>query len=251
MSMKQYTLQKLTIELVSVLLASLVAFRVCDMLSIQLAYLPLVLVGCYIVLKILYSFSIIMVGYVMKLIPIIIYKREHTPVLTTNIGAALEYGTSEKNNDILKKRMELFHYEYQSEQQEYAKRKELEDDANLTAMLKYTRDTFFRLEFEEAEVFQICECVRYFLTNSQPLSKTEIRISKRSIVTQISLKNFAWNIAYPYDISGDATAVFVFNTFNEWFANTRIATIKKTLRTPNGRHKIEIDENVLAKYLQN
>ena len=250
MSMKQYTLQKLTIELVSVLLASLVAFRVCDMLLIQLAYLPLVLVGCYIVLKILYSFSIIMVGYVMKLIPII-YKEEPKAILTTNMGAVAKYGTSGKNDDVLKKRMELFHYEYQSEQQEYAKRKELEDDANLTAMLKYTRDTFFRLEFEEAEVFQICECVRYFLTNSQPLSKTEIRISKRSIVTQISLKNFAWNIAYPYDISGDATAVFVFNTFNEWFANTRIATIKKTLRTPNGRHKIEIDENVLAKYLQN
>ena len=44
-----------------------------------------------------------------------------------------EYGSSEKNNDVLKKLMELFHYEYQSEQQEYAKRKEMEDDANLTA----------------------------------------------------------------------------------------------------------------------
>ncbi len=250
MSNKQYMLQKLTIELVSVLLASLVAFRVCDMLSIQLAYLPLVLVGCYIALKLLYNLSIIMVGYAMKLISLI-YKVESRPILTTNIGAAVEYGSSEKNNDVLKKRMELFHYEYQSEQQEYVKRKEMEEDAKLTAMLKYTRDTFCRLDFEDAEIFQICECVRYFLTNSQPLSKTEIRISKRSIVTQISLKNFAWNIAYPYDISGDATAVFVFNTFNEWFANTRIATIKKTLRTPNGRHKIEIDENVLAKYLPN
>ena len=47
---KQYTLQKLTIESVSVLLSSLV--------------------GCYIVLKLLYSLNIIMVGYVMKLIPI-------------------------------------------------------------------------------------------------------------------------------------------------------------------------------------
>ena len=70
MSKKQYTLQKLTIELVSVLLASLVAFRICEMLSIKLAYLPIVLVGCYIVLKLLYSLNIIMVGYVMKLIPI-------------------------------------------------------------------------------------------------------------------------------------------------------------------------------------
>ena len=64
-------------------------------------------------------------------------------------------------------------------------------------------------------------------------------------------QNFAWNIAYPYNMSGDATAAFVFNTFNEWFANTTIATIKKTLRTTSGKHKIEIDEKVLAKYLQN
>ena len=52
-------------------------------------------------------------------------------------------------------------------------------------------------------------------------------------------------------MSADATATFVFNTFNEWFANTTIATIKKTLRTTIGKHKIEIDEKVLAKYLQN
>ena len=72
---------------------------------------------------------------------------------------------------------------------------------------------------------------------------------KRSTVTQIALKNFAWNIAYPYNMSGDTTAAFVFNTFNEWFTNTTIATIKKTLRTTNGRHKIEIDEKILSKYL--
>lgn len=248
MNRKQYKLQTLTIEIVSVLLASLVAFRVCDILSIQLAYLPLVLVGCYIVLKLLYNLSIMMVGYVMKLIPII-YKADDKTILVSNIGTVGGYESSDKSNEVLKKRMEIFHYEYQSEQQEYAKRKEMEDDANLTAMLKYTRDTFFRLGFDEAEVFQIYECVRYFLTNRQPLSNTEIRISKRPTVTQIALKNFAWNIAYPYNISGDATAAFVLNTFNEWFTNTTIATIKKTLRTTNGRHKIEIDEKVLSKYL--
>ena len=89
------------------------------------------------------------------------------------------------------------------------------------------------------------------LTNRQALSNTEIRIRKRSDVTQISLKNFAWNIANQYNINGDATAAFVFNTFNEWFSNTAIATIKKNLRTTTGRHKIEIDEKILSKYLQN
>ena len=188
-----------------------------------------------------------MVGYAMKLIHII-YRRESSPILASSVGPVAEYAPSD---NAIRKRMELFHYEYQNEQREYAKRKELEEDAMLVATLKYTRDTFTPLGFEEAEVFQICECVRYFVTNRQPLSNTEIRISKRSSVTQISLKNFAWNIANPYNISGDATAAFVFNTFNEWFANTTIATIKKNLRTTNGRHKIEIDVNVLVKYLQN
>ena len=50
-------------------------------------------------------------------------------------------------------------------------------------------------------------------------------------------------------MSGDATTAFVFNTFNEWFVNITIATIKKTLCTTNGRHKIEIDEKILSKYL--
>lgn len=249
MSKKQYKLQTLVIELASVLIASCVAFQVCNSLSMQLGYFPFVLVGCYIALKLIYHICIMMVGYAMKLIPII-YRREAAPVLTSSIGAVTEYNSSEKSNDAFRKRMELFHYEYQSEQQEYARRKEMEDDAKLAAVLKYTRDTFKYLQFDESEVFQLCECVRYFVTNRQALSNTEIRIRKRSDVTQISLKNFAWNIANQYNINGDATAAFVFNTFNEWFANTAIATIKKNLRTTTGRHKIEIDEKILAKYMQ-
>ena len=143
MSRKQYTLQKLTIELISVLLASLVAFRICEMLSIKLAYLLLVLVCYYIVLKLLYSLSIIMVGYVMKLIPII-YKKEHTPILTTNMGAVAEYAPSD---NAIRKRMELFHYEYQNEQREYAKRKRIGKRRNACCYFKvYTRHIYtFRL----------------------------------------------------------------------------------------------------------
>ena len=64
-------------------------------------------------------------------------------------------------------------------------------------------------------------------------------------VTQIALKNFAWNIAFQYNISGDLTARFVIATFNEWFSNTSFATVRKNLRTTTGRHVIEIDENIL------
>lgn len=110
MSKKQYKLQTLVIELVSVLIASFVAFQVCNSLSVQLGYFPFVLVGCYIALKLIYHMCIMMVGYVMKLIPII-HIKEASPVLTSSIGAVTEYNSSKKNNDAFRKRMELFHYE--------------------------------------------------------------------------------------------------------------------------------------------
>ncbi len=111
--------------------------------------------------------------------------------------------------------MELFHYEYQREQQQYRQQKdqreqqqyrqqkEREEDIKLNAILKYTRDTFKRFDLDETEIFQICESVRYFVTNRQVLSATEIHIRKHTSLTQISLKNFAWNIAFQYNIGGD------------------------------------------------
>lgn len=115
-------------------------------------------------------------------------------------------------------------------------------------MLRYTRDTFKRFDLEEIEIYQICESVRYFAINRQVLSATEIHIKKRTSLTQISLKNFAWNIAFQYNIGRDMTTSFVMATFAEWFANSTFDTVRKNLRTTTGRHKIEIDENILAKY---
>lgn len=92
--------------------------------------------------------------------------------------------------------MELFHYEYQRERQQYQQQKDKEDDEKLNAILKYTRDTFKRFDLDENEIFQICECIRYFVTNRRVLSMTEIHIKKHSSITQISFKNFVWNIAF-------------------------------------------------------
>ena len=124
-----------------------------------------------------------------------------------------------------------------------SRRKKAEDE-KLQAVLQYTRDTFKRLEFEEAEVYQICESVRYFVTNRQVLTQTDVRIKRKANVTQIDLKNFAWNIAFQYNIGGDITAQFVMQTFNEWFANSTLDTIRKNLRTTTGRRKIEISEKL-------
>lgn len=153
--------------------------------------------------------------------------------------------TAQSKEEILRKRMELFHHEYNLEQQEYLQQKEKEDDLKLNRILKYTRDTFKHLGFDEVEVFRLCECVRYFVANRQVLSNAEINIRKRNDVTQISLKNFAWNIAFQYGIPGELTTDFVMKTFREWFANSTFDTVRKNLRTTTGRHQIEIDEHII------
>ena len=161
----------------------------------------------------------------------------------------LAYSPTSNCKEVQKKRMELFHYEYQREQQQYQWQKEREEDEKLNAILRYTRDIFKRFDLEETEIYQICESVRYFAANRQVLSATEIHIKKRTSLTQISLKNFAWNIAFQYNIGGDMTTSFVMVTFAEWFTNSTFDTIRKNLRTTTGRHKIEIDENILSKYI--
>lgn len=148
------------------------------------------------------------------------------------------------NDDIQMKRIELFHYEYLHEERQYLQQKEKEEDEKLQAVLQYTRNTFRQFDFSEEEIFQICECVRYFVTNRKALS-VNIHIKRRTTVTQISLKNFAWNIAFQYNISRDITAQFVMQTFYEWFANSTLDTIRKNLRTTTGNHKIKIDEQII------
>ena len=130
------------------------------------------------------------------------------------------------NDDIQMKRIELFHYEYLHEERQYLQQKEREEDEKLQAVLQYTRNTFRQFDFSEEEIFQICECVRYFVTNRQALTNTNIHIKR-------------------YNISRDVTAQFVMQTFHEWFANSTIDTIRRNLRTTTGNHKIRIDEHII------
>jgi hypothetical protein len=201
----------------------------------------------YIILKLLYHLCISIARHIVDAIP---------PSLLSSVKKSAEEKTlplasSPTSNceEVQKKRMELFHYEYQREQQQYQQQKEREEDIKLNAILRYTRDTFKRFDLDENEIFQICESVRYFVTNRQVLSATEIHIKKHTSLTQISLKNFAWNIAFQYNIGRDMTTSFVMATFSEWFVNSTFDTVRKNLRTTTGRHKIEIDENILSKYL--
>lgn len=189
MKQKQYILHSLIIEVTMVLLASMVAFQVCNMLGIRMSLIPLVMVIGYVIQKLLYHLCCISARYIVDAIP---------PSLLISIKKCvskkiqpLAYSPTSNCKEVQKKRMELFHYEYQREQQQYQWQKEREEDEKLNAILRYTRDIFKRFDLEETEIYQICESVRYFAANRQVLSATEIHIKKRTSLTQISLKNFA------------------------------------------------------------
>lgn len=233
MARNRNILLTLTIESPIVLVASMVAFRLHEVVAMPMEVSVFILAALYACLKTLSIFCL----------PIIKKFSSMTENSSMEFQAA-SITTAPNNVEIQKQRMELFHQEYQYEQQQYVQRKENADEAKLQAVLKYTKDTFKTLDFDEVEIFQLCECVRYFVTNKQPLTQTDIRIKRRASVTQIALKNFAWNIAFQYNIGGDATALFVMHTFNEWFANSTLETIRKNLRTTTGRHKIEINEKI-------
>ena len=244
MKQRLHTFQSLTIEVLTVLLASTISFPVSDALGVPLSILPFVMVACYVVLKLIYHLCLSLSAHIIPLASLFRHKPVQSDRQTKDDCALATAISAVGNDDIQMRRMELFHYEYQHEQRQYLQQKEREEDERLQAVLQYTRNTFRQFDFSEEEIFQICECVRYFVTNRQALS-VNIHIKRRVSVTQISLKNFAWNIAFQYNISRDVTAQFVMQTFNEWFANSTLDTIRKNLRTTTGKHRIEIDEHIV------
>ena len=245
MKQRQHIFQSWAIEVITVLLASTISFSVSDALGVQLSILPLVMVACYVALKLIYHLCLSLSAYVIFLASLFRHKSTQSDRQTKNDCALSAAMSAVDSNGIQMKRMELFHYEYQHEERQYLQQKERKEDEKLQAVLQYTRNTFRQFDFSEEEIFQICECVRYFVSNRQALS-VNIHIKRRTTVTQISLKNFAWNIAFQYNISRDVTAQFVMHTFHEWFANSTIDTVRKNLRTTTGKHKINIDENIIS-----
>ena len=95
-----------------------------------------------------------------------------------------------------------------------------------------------RLNFTEGETAQVLECMKYFVTHKKVLNADAMRIQKKPNVNQASLKNFGWNIAYQYGIDGATTALFVKTTFKDWFSNTEVSSIIKTLSNFQGSYAI-------------
>ena len=244
MKQRQHIFQSWAIEVVTVLLASTISFPVSDALNVQLSILPFVMVACYVALKLIYHLCLSLSAHIISLAFLVRHKPTKSDRQTKDDCTFATAISTVDNDNIQMKRMELFHYEYQHKERQYLQQKEREEDEKLQAVLQYTRNTFRQFDFSEEEIFQICECVRYFVTNQQALS-VNIHIKRRTAVTQISLKNYAWNIAFQYNISRDVTAQFVIQTFHEWFVNSTIDTIRKNLRTTTGNHKIKIDEQII------
>ena len=225
--------------------ASTISFPVSDALGMQLSTLPFIMVACYVALKLIYHLCLSLSAHIISLASLFFHKPTKSNRQTKDDSTLATAISMVGNDDIQMKRIELFHYEYLHEERQYLQQKEREEDEKLQAVLQYTRNTFRQFDFSEEEIFQIGECVRYFVTNRQALTNTNIHIKRRAAVTQISLKNFAWNIAFQYNIGRDVTAQFVMHTFHEWFANSTIDTIRKNLRTTTGNHRIKIDEHII------
>ncbi len=247
MKQKQHTFQSLAKEVGMVLLTSAISFFLSDVFSVPSSILPFVMVACYVVLKLIYHLCLFLSEHIITLPSLLRHIIQSDRQAKEECSYAVTYAIG---NNIPMKRMELFHYEYQHEEREYLKQKEKEEDEKLQAILQYTRNTFRQFDFTEKEIFQICECVRYFVANRRVLT-VNIHIKRRTDVTQISLKNFAWNIAFQYNISRDITAQFVMQTFHEWFANSTLDTIRKNLRTTTGKHKIKINERIISPTVSN
>ncbi|MFR3277053.1 hypothetical protein [Phocaeicola plebeius] len=192
MKQNKNSIRPAIIEALIILISSMLTLLLREVLGMMTYIIPITLLVVFILLKVFYRKGTSW-----------IHRHATSKESVVNLSTKSEQSEHPLSKaEVQKKRMELFHHEFQLEQQSYLLQKEKENDLKLAAILRMN-------------------------------------------VTQIALKNFAWNIAFQYNISGDHAARFVIATFNEWFSNSTFATVRKNLRTTTGRHVIEIDEHIL------
>ena len=192
MKQNKNSIRPAIIEALIILISSMLTLLLREVLGMMTYIIPITLLVVFILLKVFYRKGTSW-----------IHRHATSKESVVNLSTKSEQSEHPLSKaEVQKKRMELFHHEFQLEQQSYLLQKEKENDLKLAAILRMN-------------------------------------------VTQIALKNFAWNIAFQYNISGDHAARFVIATFNEWFSNSTFASVRKNLRTTTGRHVIEIDEHIL------
>ena len=122
MKQKQHIFQSWAIEVITVLLASTISFPVSDALDVQLSILPFVMVACYVALKLIYHLCLSLSAHIISLASLFHHKPTQSD-RQTEADCTLATAMSAVDNNIQMKRMELFHYEYQHEEQQYLQQK--------------------------------------------------------------------------------------------------------------------------------
>lgn len=150
----------------------------------------------------------------------------------------------QSNGSCMQQQYKQFQQEFAEEHQTIRSQRTIAEQEKLEKVLDYTRRTFTHLDFQEAEIFMVCKSVEYLVTHNTVLKSNDICIAYKPTITQISLKNFAWNVANQYQLRGLLTAEFVVTTFDKWFKESTINTVAKNLRTTTGKHTVEIDEHI-------
>lgn len=126
---------------------------------------------------------------------------------------AYAFDNPAEEHAIAKRRLDLFHSQFEIENKKAQQKQLMINKQKLIKVTDYTRNTFIRLGFNKSDVFKICESVEYLINNNAVLKYEDFHITYNSQVTQISLKNFAWNIANLYGLNRDLAAEFVMTTF--------------------------------------
>lgn len=226
---------KAVITGIIILISTLFSFEICYRLNLSIPWGLILVPVCFTIGNLFYATCHKISEFLMNRIS------QNILVGSQNL---LNIQTPTNSECSQQQRYKLFHDLFEKEYQQFTSQKNKADEEKFKKILEYTRTTFNKLEFNQEEIFMICESVEYFIKHKTVLKSIDTHIQQKPNVTQISLKNFAWNIANQYNIKGIITAEFIITTFHEWFKDSTISTVAKNLRTTNGRHMIEIDENL-------
>lgn len=138
MKQNKYSILPAIIEALIILTTSMLTLLLREVPGMMTYIIPITLLAVYILLKFFYRKGTSW-----------IHRHATSKGSVANLSTEIErFDHPLGKAEVQKKRMELFHHEFQLEQQSYLLQKEKENDLKLAAILKYTRDTFKRLDFD-------------------------------------------------------------------------------------------------------
>ena len=146
MKQKQYILHSWVIEVIAVLLASMIAFQVCNIFGIRMNLLPFIMATGYVILKFMYHLCITVARYIIEAIPQSFgYQSRKEAIKAIGFSSFSYLQTAKK----FRKNEWNYFTMNTSVSNNNTNSKKRRDDEKLNAILKYTRDTFKRFDLDE------------------------------------------------------------------------------------------------------